>query len=77
MLSIVPKALPPDTPVTRSRKRLAVTRVEHTAQCPRCSGREMIQTRMGVVIVNGKPQGGVSALICAACHRNGERVEVT
>ncbi len=77
MLSIVPKAPEPDTPVTRSRKRMKATRVEHMVQCPRCNGREVIQTRMGVVRVNGKPQGGVSALICAHCHRNGERVEVT
>ena len=76
MLHVVPKRDKPDTPVTRSRKRLAATRVDYMAQCPRCEGREVMETRIGVLLVNGKPQGGTKLLVCAACHRKGERVVV-
>jgi hypothetical protein len=43
-------------------------------ECPRCRGREVIETRIGVHVVDGKPTRGTKALICAQCHRNGERV---
>lgn len=43
-------------------------------QCPRCKGREVIETKTGVEVVDGKARGGTVALICAQCHRNGERV---
>jgi hypothetical protein len=46
-------------------------------QCPRCGGRETIETRIGVMRrPNGTTHGGTKALICAACHRNGERIVV-
>jgi hypothetical protein len=46
-------------------------------QCPRCGGRETIETRIGAMRrPNGSSYGGTKALICAACHRNGERVVV-
>jgi hypothetical protein len=42
--------------------------------CYRCSGSEVLQTRIGMMLKNGRPQGGTKVWICAACHRKGERV---
>ena len=43
-------------------------------ECPRCKGREVIEARIGVEIAEGKPRGGTKVLLCAGCHRQGERV---
>ena len=43
-------------------------------ECHRCGGREVMQTRIGMLMIAGKPTGGTKALICAGCHRKGERV---
>lgn len=43
-------------------------------QCARCGGREVIETRVGVMYVDGKARGGTKSLLCADCHRKGERV---
>lgn len=55
---------------TTPRKRKAGALLE----CPRCKGREVIESKVGVTIVDGKPRGGTKVLLCAICHRNGERV---
>ena len=44
--------------------------------CPKCEGREVIETKTGVLRKNGKPYGGTKQLICAACQRKGERVVI-
>lgn len=43
-------------------------------QCARCGGREVIETRVGVMYVAGRARGGTKSLLCADCHRKGERV---
>lgn len=43
-------------------------------QCPRCGGREIIETKVGVLYAAGKAKGGTKSLLCADCHRRGERV---
>jgi len=43
-------------------------------QCPRCGGREVIETKVGVMYVDGKARGGTRCLLCADCHRRGDRV---
>jgi len=55
---------------TSQRKRKASALLE----CPRCKGREVIESRVGVTIVDGRPTRGTKVLLCANCHRNGERV---
>lgn len=68
---------PPDTPAERVRKRVrAMPKPPYVAQCCRCGGREMMETKIGVMIKNGKPTGGTKQLLCAHCHRKGERVVV-
>lgn len=65
---------PPDTPTERVRKRVRQTKAGPIAQCHRCGGREVIETKIGVVLKDGKPTGGTKQLLCVACLLNGERV---
>ena len=59
------------------RKSKAAAKPADMVQCPRCDGREVLETRIGVMIrPGGKPFGGTKSLICANCQRNGERVVV-
>lgn len=67
---------PPDTPKQRVINRLNAAKPSWMVQCPRCAGREVIETKIGVVIKNGKPSGGTKQLICAACALRGERVAI-
>lgn len=46
------------------------------AECHRCGGRELIATKIGVLIVEGKPRGGTPQLLCASCLMQGERVVI-
>jgi hypothetical protein len=43
-------------------------------QCRRCGGRETIESKTGVMVVNGKARGGTKSILCAGCHRKGERI---
>jgi hypothetical protein len=43
-------------------------------QCHRCGGREVIEAKVGMVMKNGRASGGTKSILCATCHRNGERV---
>lgn len=45
-------------------------------QCPRCGGREVIETKTGMLFAGGKASGGTKQLLCTACLLNGERVVV-
>lgn len=54
----------PDTPVERVRKRLRAHKPPEMLQCLRCAGREVIETRTGMVIKNGRRKAGC-ACFCA------------
>lgn len=69
-LHVVPPAPAPED----RRKRLRATKPAELLQCRRCGGREVLETRVGVLYVGGKTKGGTKALVCAECHRKGERV---
>lgn len=45
-------------------------------QCNRCGGRELIQTKTGVMSDGHKTTGGTKQLLCAHCLSKGERVVV-
>jgi hypothetical protein len=45
-------------------------------QCVRCGGREVIETKVGVLYVGGKTRGGTKVLLCALCFSKGERVKL-
>lgn len=43
-------------------------------QCRRCGGREVIETKVGVLWQAGKTKGGTKQILCATCAMKGERV---
>lgn len=45
-------------------------------QCPRCAGRELIETKTGVLLKGGKPSGGTRQMVCALCLSRGDRVVI-
>ena len=76
-LFIIPGSKPPNTPKQRVRDRVkAMPKPDAMIQCHRCGGREVIETKIGMVLRKGKPVGGTKAVICAECQRRGERVVV-
>lgn len=65
----------PDTPIEQVRKRVrAMPKPASMIQCHRCGGREVIETKTGVMMKNGKPTGGTKQLLCVGCLLRGERV---
>jgi hypothetical protein len=69
---------PPDTPAEGVRKRVrAMPKPATMVQCHRCGGREVLETKIGVLMKNGKPTGGTKALLCVCCLLKGERVVLT
>lgn len=65
----------PDTPKEQARKRVrAMPKTPSMIQCHRCGGREVIETKIGMMYKNGKPQGGTKQILCASCFMGGERV---
>lgn len=68
----------PDTPVEQARKRVrAMPKPAAMVQCHRCGGREVMETKTGVLMKDGKPIGGTKALLCVGCMLRGERVVIT
>ena len=61
----------PDTPAKRVR---ALPKPATMIQCHRCGGREVIETKVGMLFKHGRAQGGTRTILCATCHRQGERV---
>lgn len=44
-------------------------------QC-NCGSIETIETKIGVMLKNGKPSGGTKVLLCGACNRKGKYVVI-
>jgi hypothetical protein len=68
--------IPPlEKPLERknSRARKAAKPPE-MLQCPRCAGREVIVSTVGVLIKDEKLTGGTKQALCALCLMRGERV---
>ena len=64
----------PNTPIESVRKRVRKTKTGAIIQCHRCGGREVIETKIGMVSKDGKPTGGTKQLLCVGCLLRGERV---
>ena len=72
---VIDGTTPPDTPAEQVRRRVrAMPKPATMVQCHRCGGREVIETKIGVLMKNGKPTGGTKALLCVCCLLKGERV---
>ena len=74
-LSIVPPAAISPTESARQRVR-AMPKPAALLQCNRCGGRELIETKTGVLLKAGKPSGGTKQMVCALCLSRGERVVI-
>jgi hypothetical protein len=65
----------PDTPVEQARARIRkMPKPATMIQCHRCGSREVMITKIGMLLKNGKATGGTPQVLCASCHRGGERV---
>ena len=74
-LHVIPGAPAPDTPVERVRKRARATlKPPFMVDCHRCGGREVIETRIGLMARNRRASGGTRQYLCALCFMRGERV---
>lgn len=72
---VIEGAAPPDTQAEQVRRRVrAMPKSEAMVQCHRCGGREVVESKIGVLMKNGKPTGGTKALLCVVCLLKGERV---
>ncbi|MBD1589780.1 hypothetical protein [Pseudomonas typographi] len=72
---VIQGAPAPDTPVEQVRKRVrAMPKPPAMIQCHRCGGREVIETKIGMLLKDGKPTGGTKTLLCVGCLLRGERV---
>lgn len=74
-LKLVPPAEPSPSEKVRQRVK-AMPKPGFLLQCPRCGGRELIETKTGVLWENGKAKGGTKQYLCANCYMRGERVVV-
>lgn len=76
-LTLIQGTPAPDVPTERVRKRVrAMPKPAELIQCRRCGGREVIEAKIGMVLKDGRPSGGTKVLLCAGCHRRGERLVV-
>ena len=74
-LHVIPGTPALDTPAEQVRKRVrAMPKPATMIQCHRCGGREVIETKIGVLLQAGKTKGGTKQLLCACCLLKGERV---
>ena len=73
-LHIVKTPPPPETQKQAVIRRVRnAPRPKHMMQCHVCGGREGIETKTGVMNVDGKFSGGTKILLCACCLLRGER----
>lgn len=74
-LRIVPPSEP--GPIEKVRRRVrSMPKPAALLQCPRCAGRELIETKTGVLLKGVKPSGGTRQMVCALCFSRGERVVI-
>ena len=71
-LHLIPSIPKPDAPI-KSRVR-AASKPADMLQCPRCNGREVVETVLGAMLVAGKLKGGTKQIVCVGCMVKGERV---
>ena len=70
-LHLVPTAPVPAKPKTRTAR---ASKPADMLQCPRCHGREVVETILGAMLVAGKLKGGTKQIVCVGCLLKGERV---
>ena len=73
-LHVIEGGPPPEKPKLKSAK---ASKPAEMVQCPRCTGREVIETMIGALMQAGKLKGGTRQVICVSCLLKGERVVVS
>jgi len=71
-LHLIPAAPKPDDPPNSRAKK--ASKPADMIQCPRCGGREVMETVIGAMIQARKLKGGTRQIICVGCLLKGERV---
>jgi hypothetical protein len=71
-LHLIPPIPKPD-PAANTRARRA-SKPADMLQCPRCGGREVIETVLGAMVQARKLKGGTRQIVCVGCMMKGERV---
>jgi hypothetical protein len=71
-LHLIPSIPAPDEPVNNRAKK--ASKPADMLQCPRCGGREVMETIIGAMIQARKLKGGTRAIVCVGCLMKGERV---
>jgi hypothetical protein len=68
----------PETPASATRRRMKAHETPaDLITCPRCTGREFIETITGAMTSrSGKRVGGVKTLVCVPCLMTGRRVAI-
>lgn len=72
-LHVVPPAPAPDKPKLKSR---TASKPAEMLECPRCGGREFIETVIGALLQARRLKGGTRQIVCVGCLLKGERVVV-
>jgi len=72
-LHVIEGGPPPEKPKLKSAK---ASKPAEMLQCPRCTGREFIETVIGALMQARKLKGGTRQIICVGCLLRGERVVV-
>lgn len=72
-LHLVPPAEAPAKPKLKSR---TASKPAEMLECPRCGGREFIETVIGALLQARKLKGGTRQIVCVGCLLKGERVVV-
>lgn len=72
-----PQPKPRETATAKAAKRIKAQAPAELLECPRCKGHEVIETKIGMLYVNGRAKGGTKQFLCAGCLMRGERVVLT
>ena len=76
-LHVVPPAPPPEEDGRKkAAKRITAPRPAEMLECPRCKGREVVPSVIGLMLINGRPRGGTKQYLCVTCLLKGERVVI-
>lgn len=70
-LHLIPPIPKPDEPASRAKR---ASKPADMLQCPRCGGREVIETVLGAMVQARKLKGGTRQIVCVGCMLKGERV---
>lgn len=73
-LHLIPPLPKPEEPVNSRAKR--ASKPADMIQCPRCGGREVVETVIGAMVQARKLKGGTRQIVCVGCLLKGERVVI-